>query len=111
MLIKQQTDIAFKIKISNNQLTNLLQKKRGTIDHLVRVETKEAFLRKEPLSAKFFDLKKVYETTWRYGIKKELHINLRRLTKFIDNFLTNKNIKVQVGFSLSDLYNLKERVP
>jgi hypothetical protein len=38
---------------------------RSTLDHLVRFETfiRNAFI--------FFDLEKVYDTTWKYGILKD----------------------------------------
>ena len=44
-------------------------KRRGTIDHLIRLETfiREAVIRKQHLTAVFFDLEKAYDTTWKYG--------------------------------------------
>ena len=62
---------------SNGLITNLqcgFRNKRGTIDHLVRLETFiiEAFIKKEHLTAVFFDLEKTYDTTWKYGIMRDL---------------------------------------
>ena len=43
---------------------------RSTIDQLVRLETyiKDALAKGEHAIAIFFDLKKAYDTTWKYGI-------------------------------------------
>ncbi|OOY58141.1 hypothetical protein BOW02_12460, partial [Solemya velum gill symbiont] len=62
---------------SNNLLTNLhcgFRQGRSTIDHLVRLESyiRDAFLKKEHVVTVFFDLEKAYESTWQYGILKDL---------------------------------------
>ena len=55
---------------------------------LVRLETfiRDAFIKKEHVVAVFFDLEKAYDTTWRYGILKDIHkLELRgRLPTFIE---------------------------
>ena len=88
----------------NNLITNLqtgFRKKRGTIDHLIRLETfiREAFIKKQHLTAIFFDLEKAYDTTWRYGIMKDLYdLGLRgRLPLFIKNFLLHRNFQSTCG--------------
>ena len=95
---------------SNGLITNFqcgFRSKRSTVDHLVRLETfvREAFIKKEHLTAVFFDLEKAYDTTWKYGIMRDLSdFGLKgRLPHFIDNFLSNRNFKVRVGTTLSDL--------
>ena len=47
---------------------------RSPMDHLIRLETfiGEASIKKEHLVAVFFDLEKAYDTTWKYGIVKDL---------------------------------------
>ena len=49
---------------------------RSTLDHLVRFETfiQNAFAKKEHAVSNFFDLEKAYDTTWKYGILKDLLI-------------------------------------
>ena len=49
--------------------------KRSTVDYLVRFETfcREAFIHNQHLVSVFFDLEKAYDTTWKYGIMKDLH--------------------------------------
>ena len=77
--------------------------------HLVRLETfvREPFIKKEHLTPVFFD------TTWEYGIMRDLNdfcLN-GKLPHFIDNFLSNRNFKVRVGTTLSDLQGQEEGVP
>ena len=78
---------------SNGLITNSqcgFRSKRSTVDHLVRLETfvREAFIKKEHLTAVFFDLEKTYDTTWKYGIMRDLSdFGLKsRLPHFMDNF-------------------------
>ena len=104
---------------SNGLITNFqcgFRSKRSTVDHLVRLETfvREAFIKKEHLTAVFFDLEKAYDTTWKYGIMRDLSdFGLKgRLPHFIDNYcLSNRNFKVGVGTTLSDLQGQEEGVP
>ena len=62
---------------SNGLITNFqcgFRSKRSTDDHLVRLETfvREAFIKKEHLTAVFFDSEKTYDTTWKYCIMRDL---------------------------------------
>ena len=62
---------------SNNLLSNLqtgFRDKRSTINQIVRIETliREAFINKEHLVAVLFGLEKAYDTSWPYGILKDL---------------------------------------
>ena len=61
----------------------------------------------------FFDLEKAYDTTWRYGILKDLHdLGLKgRLPLFIQSFLEDRTMQVRVGSTLSDLYYQEQGVP
>ena len=71
----------------------------STNDHLVRWETfiREAFIKKEHLITIFFDLEKAYDTTWKYGIMKNIHdISLKgRLPFLFRIFLTIVNSKLK----------------
>ncbi|KAG1708490.1 RNA-directed DNA polymerase from mobile element jockey [Nymphon striatum] len=103
---------------SNNILTRYqsgFRRHRSTIDHLVRFETlvREAFVRREHLAAVFFDLEKAYETTWKYGILRDLfNSGLRgRMPIFIKHFLTNRKFRVRVGITFSDYFDLEMGVP
>ena len=88
---------------------------RSTTDNLVRLETFicDAFVKKEHRVAVFFDLEKAYDTTWRYGILKDIHkLGLRgSLFTFIENFLADRAMQVRVGSSLSDYYDQEQGVP
>ena len=48
--------------------------RRSMVDHLVRFEMfcREAFIHNQQLVLVFFNLEKAYDTTWEYGIMKDL---------------------------------------
>ena len=103
---------------SNNLLTNIqcgFRQGRSTIDHLVRFETfiRDGFIKNEHVVSVFFDLEKAYDTTWKYGILKDLSdMGLRgRLPIFISEFLSDRNFKVRVGSTLSDSFEQEMGVP
>ena len=77
---------------SNNHISRFqsgFRSDRSTTDNLVRLETfiRDAFIKKKHVVAVCFDLEKAYDTTWRYGILKDIHKpGLRgRLPTFIEN--------------------------
>jgi len=77
------------------------RKQRSTTDQLVRLKTfvREACVNKQHAVAIFFDLEeKAYDTTWKYGIMKDLFdAGLRgRLAIFIGNFLKDRQFQVSV---------------
>ena len=73
---------------------------RSTNDNLVRLETfiRDAFVKKEHVVAVFFDLEKAYDTTWKYGILRDLQeFGVKgRLASFVESFLANRSIQVRV---------------
>ena len=91
------------------------RKKRSTIDQIIRLESavREAFINNDHLVAVYFDLEKAFDTTWKYGILKDLHdAGLRgHLPTFISKFLSNRRFSVRIGGTLSDIYNQEEGVP
>ena len=70
---------------------------RSTNDNLVRLETfiRDAFVKKEHVVAVFFDLEKAYDTTWKYGILRDLHeLGVKgRLANFLESFLAERSIQ------------------
>ena len=89
---------------------------RSTVDHLVRLETfiRDAFIHNQHLVAVFFDLQKAYDTTWKYGILKDLYnMGLRgNLPIFIGNFLSDRIFQIHLGTILSDkIFHQEEGVP
>ena len=103
---------------SNNHISRFqsgFRSDRSTTDNLVRFETfiRDAFIKKEHVVAVFFYLEKAYDTTWRYGILKDIYkLGLRgRLPTFIENFLADRAMQVRVGSSLSDYYEQEQGVP
>lgn len=67
----------------------------STVDHLVRLEDtiREAFIHKQYCLAVFFDLDKAYDTTWRFGILRDLaDLGIRgRMLKCLTNFLSDRS--------------------
>ena len=61
----------------------------------------------------FFDLEKAYDTTWKYGILRDLHESgLRgRMPIFISKFLENRNFRIRLGSTLSDAFEQEMGVP
>ena len=84
-------------------------------DHLVRLETfvRDAFIKKEHLVSVFFDLEKAYDTTWKYGILKDMSdLGLKgRLPNLISSFLSDRNFQVKLGSTLSSAYKQEQGVP
>ena len=105
--------------LENNKILTDIQcgfrKRKSTLDHLVRLETfiRDAFLNKQEVVSIFFDLEKAYDTTWKYGILKDLHVaGLRgRMPIFITKFLENRNFKVRLGSTFSDVFDQEMGVP
>ena len=105
--------------LENNKILTDIQcgfrKRKSTIDHLVRLESfiRDAFLNKQEVVSIFFDLEKAYDTTWKYGILKDLHeAGLRgRMPVFISKFLDNRNFRVRLGSTLSDPFEQEMGVP
>ena len=58
-------------------------------------------------------MEKAYDTTWKYGIMKDLHeIDLRRkLPMFVENFVKNRSSKMRLGATMSDEFQQEMGVP
>ena len=103
----------------NNILTKFqagFRTERSTLDQLVRLDTfiKDAFAAGDHVVAVFFDLAKAYDTTWKYGIMKDLHtMGLRgNLPIFIQNFLSDRTFHVLLGTTFStEEFSQEEGVP
>ena len=60
----------------------------------------------------FFDIEKAYDTTWKYGITKDLeNMGLNgKLAIFIKNFLDDRKFQVRIGTTLSEQQEQEIRV-
>ena len=103
---------------SNNKFTPYqsgFRKGRSTTDHLVRLESfiRKGFANNEHVVAVFFDLEKAYDTTWKFGILKDLKkLGLKgRLTSFVEGFLANRRFNVRLGATLSKEVDQEMGVP
>ena len=85
---------------------SVFRSQRSPMDHLIRLEKfiREVSIKKEHLVAVFFDLKKAYDTTWKYGIVKDLkNLGLEgRMPIFIQNFLQDRRFRVRMGEVFSE---------
>jgi len=70
-------------------------------------------LNKEHIVSVFFDLEKADDTTWKYGILKDIFdMGVKGcLPRFIANFLRHRQFKVRVGSTFSDTYDQEMGVP
>ena len=89
---------------------------RSTVDQLVRLETfiKDAFAEGDHVVGVFFDLAKAYDTTWKYGIMKDLYdMELRgNLPIFIQNFLSDRTFHILLCNTTSpEQFTQEEGVP
>ena len=115
-------------KIINTRLTFFLEnheiippnqfgfrKMQSTMDSLNRLSTDilNSFENKQHTICVSFDMRKAYDTTWRYGILKKLHdIGLRgKMAIYIQNFLSNRKFSTKIGTSISKPHNLDQGVP
>ena len=91
------------------------RKGRSTLDALSSLETyiRDAFINGQQAVAIFFDLEKAYDTTWQYGILKDLKkAGLEgQLPRFIKGYLSNRQFRVRVNGVLSDLFDQESGVP
>ena len=98
-----------------NQFQSGFRRGRSTTDHLIRLESlvRDAFVRGNHVVSIFFDLEKAYDTTWKYGILKDLQeLGLRgRMPVFIENYLSDRVFKVRLGSTLSELFEQDNGVP
>ncbi len=93
--------------------------RRSTIDQLVRLEAeiKLAFQDKKKKNrhviAIFLDLEKAFDLVWSKGLISRLkrYGITGRMFKWIDNFLTDRKIRVRIGDQTSDIHTLENGTP
>lgn len=87
----------------------------STTDHLVRLENtvREAFVHKQHCLAVFFDMEKAYDTTWRFGILRDLaDLGIRgRMLNCLKDFLSDRSFHVRLGTTLSKKFIQENGVP
>ena len=74
---------------------------------------RDAFLNKPEVVSIFIDSDKAYDTTWKYGILKDLQeAGLQgRMPAFISKFLENRNFRIRLVSTLSDPFEQEMGVP
>ena len=75
----------------------------------------DAFINREHVVAVFFSLEKAYDTTWRYGIMRDLHnFGLKgRQANFIESFLEDGTIQLTSMCRINTvwLYDQEQGIP
>ena len=94
--------------IMNNILTSVhcgCRKNRSIVDHLVRLETSisQFFAEKHCISI-FYDIEKVYDTTWRCRVVRNTGLR-SRFPQYIENFLKIRAFLVKLSQPRSRTYN------
>ena len=88
---------------------------RSAPDSLIRLasDISETFAAREELVCIFFDMKKAYDTMWRYGIIKAVHdIGIRgNMANFIMNLLKDRQFRTCVADVYSSLHEQQQGVP
>lgn len=88
---------------------------RSTTDHLLRIEAqiRDAFAHKQYFLSVFLDMEKAYDTTWRFGIIKDLsELGVcGNMLKVIDSYLSDRTFRVRVGNALSRSFVQDTGVP
>ena len=91
------------------------RKMHSTIDALSKFtsDVSSALNNKRHVICVSFDLRKAYDTTWRYGILMAMHdVGLRgRLPKVIESFLSHREFRTKVGSVTSSWHSLEQGVP
>ena len=103
---------------SNNHLPNNqfgFRRMHSTIDALNKFisDITTALNKKQQVICISFDMKKAYDTTWRYGILQALYeTGIRgKLPIYISKFLSNRTFRAKIGNTLSEPHKLEQGVP
>ena len=72
----------------------------------MKLSREKLLLRKNMLLPLFFDLGKAFDSTWKYGILRDMYeLGFRgRLPCFIDNFISDHLFQVKIGFTLYEFH-------
>ena len=115
-------------KIINNRLISFLEshshlpsnkygfrKMHSTMDALTKLTSYIAtsLNQKKSVVCVSFDMRKAYDTTWRYGIvEASYNFGIRgKLSTYIQSFLKNRTFRTKIGTTLSEPHRLDQGVP
>ena len=99
-------------RMVNNRLTCFLET-NNLLTNFQCGFRKNRFINNQHVVSVFFDLEKAYDTTWKYGILKDLYsMGFRgRMPQCIDSFFKSRQFKVRVGSTFSDSFDQEMGVP
>ena len=118
-LFEKMINVRLMWYLETNELLNPNQagfrKNRSTTDPIVQLvcDIENAIARRDHTIAVFFDLEKAYDMAWRYGIIAKLfEYGLRgNLPKLLQEYLSQRKIKVKINNTLSNSMHVEEGVP
>ena len=91
------------------------RKNRSTLDQLIRLDTyvREALAKRQHCVSVFFDIEKAYDTSWKYGVIRDLYdMGIRgNLLTFVKNYLTDRSFRVRLGATFSQSETQEEGFP
>ncbi|GFW94551.1 probable RNA-directed DNA polymerase from transposon X-element [Trichonephila clavipes] len=91
------------------------RKSRSTTDNLLQLDTsiREAFVKKQYNISVFFNIKKAYDMSWRFGILRDIYaIDIEgNLPVFIKNFLNHRSFQVRLRSFYSNIFIQEQGVP
>jgi len=91
------------------------RKHRSTLDHLIRLQDSinKSINTKGTTIAIFFDFSKAFDMLWKNGLiyKMKKHGINGKIINWIEDFLSNRKIRVNVNNTLSDSYTLENGTP
>lgn len=94
---------------------NAFRQSRSSTDNIITLESDihDAFVENQHVLAIFFDLKKAFDTAWRYAIVTKLQEwgVCGKMLKFIQSFLDNRSFRVAVNGYLSSSMTLENGTP
>jgi ribonuclease HI len=98
-----------------NSAQSGFRKRRSTIDHLVRLSDhiNKTISNGQYTVATFIDFSNAFDMLWKEGLLKKLNqLGIQgNMYKFINAFLTDRSIRVQVGSTLSDIFKIENGTP
>ena len=107
--------MVFRKKSLLNKCQSGGRKNRNTMDHVCTISTEiqEAFALQKYHVSVFLDLENAYDKSWKNHILQQLETFKMsgHLPLFIQNFLTNRSIKVNVNNCKSDSFKLEMGIP
>ena len=88
---------------------------RSCVENLMKLSShvKKALMKRRPVMAAFFDIKRAFDTVWHEGLLQKLYSFgiSKNMYFFFKSFLHKRTIRVKIGSELSDRHSLDMGIP